>query len=362
MKSYPIVPLSRTLFCMASMVLGVGLLASIGQADTPPASVTTTTISPGQSYPEVPASGEGWFDVGGYCKVVDVGDLSALGPTAIGVPVFIPGPAAQWENYRTLAGTHYNGQLVLTTCCRPQSNIATLCTEDGATPVSVSRQYGKLGETDTVVATCNGANGPYQDSVSLLCSGDNGPDGQATWSESGPDSPTCTTAPTTTYGACSTAGVGGWGNQLATVTNCLGQVLSQSYSGPSCYTAPPCTPVYSYSCNQSNGNYVQTDTTCGTGSTVIGACSYNITTSTKSCGGFNYSDSYPDGACTISYKQCNDSGWGCGVDATCNEGCSTDGCSQSFTTHETCGGVTTNGGSTCPVYQYECSRGRYTYP
>lgn len=165
-------------------------IAAAVRADYPASSVDTRTVAPGQSYPGVDAHGEGWFDVGGFCKVVDVGDLSALAPGAHGVPVFVPGPANQWENYRTLAPSHYDGQLTLTTCCRPQANIATLCTEAGATPVAVSREYGRNGETDVVTATCIDQWGrPYSDAVPVACIGDNGPDGQAQWIETSGDTP-----------------------------------------------------------------------------------------------------------------------------------------------------------------------------
>lgn len=282
-----------TAIVMALIALEMALGSSDVQADTPATAVITAAVGPGQSYPEVLAGGEGWFDVGGYCKVVDVGDLSALSSTANGVPVFIPGPTApvdQWGKYRSSAGTHYDGQLTLTTCCRARSNVATLCSEDGATPIPVSRQYGKLGETDTVTATCTGNNGQYQDSVALLCSGDNGPDGQAAWLQSGPDTPSCTTPPTTTYGACSTAGVGGWGNQLVTVTNCLGQVISQGYTGPACYSAPPCTPNYQFShCSTSTAIYQDVNNCPGSvNQAYSGGCSLQTDTIYLTC---NFTDS-----------------------------------------------------------------------
>jgi len=171
-------------------MLGIGVGVSMAAADTPACSgsqtagcVRTTPVSPGQPYPVVASNSEGWFDVGGFCKVVDVGDLSAQAPGAAGIPVFIPGQAAQWEGYRTLGPAKYNGQLALSTCCTPQSSIATICSA-ATNPQSVSRQYGKLGETDTVTANCITSSGStYTEKMSLTCSGDNGPDGHATWSE-----------------------------------------------------------------------------------------------------------------------------------------------------------------------------------
>src|SRR5271165_4939175 len=82
-------------------------LQQAGRADIPAAQVRTQPITAGQSYPEVAAHGEGWFDVGGFCKVVDVGDLSWTNPAANAVPVFIPAPADQWENWRSAAPGQY---------------------------------------------------------------------------------------------------------------------------------------------------------------------------------------------------------------------------------------------------------------
>lgn len=169
---------------MAAMML-VAVITIPAQGDTPASSVHTQAVAPGQSYPGVDAHSEGWFDVGGFCKVVDVGDLSAIAPTARGIPVFIPGPASQWENYRTAAPGHYDGQLTLTTCCRPQANVATLCAS-ATNPQAVSRDYGRVGETDTVSASCVATGvAPYTETVSLTCQGDNSPDGQAAWAETG---------------------------------------------------------------------------------------------------------------------------------------------------------------------------------
>lgn len=193
-------------FLLSIGLLLLGAILAVAEADTPASSVRAAPVTPGQEYPGVDINSEGWFDVGGFCKVVDVGDLSALNPKAKGVPVFIPGPASQWENYRTLAAKHYNGQLVLTTCCRPQSNIATLCSA-GTNPQPVSRQYGKLGEIDKVSATCLDAQGQsYTDSLLLTCQGDNGPDGQALWTITA-ETEVCT--PNASASACSAQCGGG---------------------------------------------------------------------------------------------------------------------------------------------------------
>ena len=231
----------RTTASIACLIALLCTLTSAAHADTPAAAVFSHPIAQGQSYPGVNANSEGWFDVGGFCKVVDVGDLSSIAPGAHGVPVFVPGPLQQWENYRTSASAHYNGQLTLTTCCRPQVNIATLCTEAGATPISVSREYGKLSETDTLSAVCLDQWGKtYTDTVSLTCVGDNGPDGQAAWIGTGPDVPSACT-PNAFTSACTESCGGG----TATTYDSCGNVQAVSV----CNTQPCCTNNYVKSCS-----------------------------------------------------------------------------------------------------------------
>ena len=216
------------------------------RADYPSDSVRTAAVGQGQSYPGVDANSEGWFDVGGFCKVVDVGDLSTVAPGAHGVPVFIPGPTQQWENYRTSAAPRYNGALTLTTCCRPQINLGNLCTEAGATVVAVDRQYGKVGEVDTVSATCVDQWGvTYTDSMNVACEvsggGSDGPDAQATWAETTADATSnCIPNAHITQGNCS-AGCGG-GHFYETVQDSCGNVTSQGYFGAACNTQS-CAPT-----------------------------------------------------------------------------------------------------------------------
>lgn len=235
------VKILRHLLKAACTLVMVALAVSRGSADTPASHVSTQTVQATQTYPEVPANGEGWFDVGGFCKVVDVGSLSTFSPPASGIPVFVPGPTDQWENYRTSAPADYNGQLTLTTCCRPQTNIASLCTEAGATPVPVDRQYGKLDEVDSVSATCVDQWGkPYQDQVNVICSGDNGPDGQAQWVKFSPDSTSSCTANAFTS-AC-TASCGGG---TSTVYDSCGNVQAVN----ACNTQSCCTSNWVKSCS-----------------------------------------------------------------------------------------------------------------
>ncbi len=261
----------------------VALAVSRGYADTPASQVYTQTVQPTQTYPEVPANGEGWFDVGGFCKVVDVGDLSAMTPPASGVPVFVPGPADQWENYRTSAPVNasYAGRLTLTTCCRPQASVGTLCA-DTANPIPVSREYGKLGEIDQPSAVCTDIRGEtFTDTLSVACKGDpsshtdpTGPDGQAAWDIS---NESCTDSPWTS--ACNATCSGGTAaSGTATTYDSCGRPQSVQACTISC-----CTPVYSKSCNGATARY--TDVTCGTGSySVVGGCtSYSCVVGGSSC-------------------------------------------------------------------------------
>jgi hypothetical protein len=229
-----------------ALLISLALLSLPAYADTPASQVTTQSVTANQSYPEVAINSEGWFDIGGFCKVVDVGSLTWANPPATGVPVFIPGAATDWENYRTTAPSNYHGDLVLTTCCRPQTNIASLCTEAGATVVSVSRAYGKLGETDVLTATCVDQWGvPYTDSVSVTCNGDNGPDGQAQWAEGGGDSTSNCTPDAYDTGcsaACDSTSTG-------TRYDSCGVPTNYTCSGGACPPPTPPAEVCTYVCN-----------------------------------------------------------------------------------------------------------------
>ena len=264
--------------------MGVLALAAPGLADVPAGSVTTQPVTSGQAYPTVPAHGTGWFDVGGFCKMVQVGDLSWANPPAKAVPVFIPGTAAQWSVWRAAlinSPGRYQGQVTLTTCCRPQGGIATLCAGT-ANPVQVYRQYGFVGEADSVTATCTGLYGAYTDQVTVSCVGSNAPDGQASW-QAGGDSRSCTANAQTVYSGCS-AGCGN-GKKLRTVYDSCGQVQSRTYDGPSCNLGDCCTPNWQLqdqgcsatACGTTGSEvYLRVDTNGCSGSSSIqygGACS-----------------------------------------------------------------------------------------
>ncbi len=342
------VKILRHLLKVACALVMVAIAVEGAFADTPASQVSVQTVQPTQSYPEVPANGEGWFDVGGFCKVVDVGDLSAISPAASGIPVFVPGPTDQWENYRTSApsDSNYAGKLTLTTCCRPQADITPLCTEAGATPIEVSREYGKLGETDTVTATCLDQWGKtYQDAVGVTCSGDDGPDGQGQWVKAGPDT-TGACTPDAFTSAC-TAQCGGGTQQ--TYDSC-----GNPQGGPTeCNTQACCTPSYSYACEGSA--YVRTDNSCGTGSATVGTCTLSTQTTTYSCSP-SYSDSYPEGGCTYSYYQCSNLGWdqGSGDCAQTGPGCSV--------VHESGTDCPTPASCTYPIDRDTCTNKVWTPP
>lgn len=335
-------------------------------ADTPASQVYTQTVQPTQTYPEVPANGEGWFDVGGFCKVVDVGDLSAMTPPASGVPVFVPGPADQWENYRTSAPVNasYAGRLTLTTCCRPQASVGTLCA-DTANPVPVSRQYGKLNESDQLSATCTDNRGEtFTDTLSFTCKGDPssptdpaGPDGQAVWDVS---NESCTDTPWTS--ACNATCSGGTTASGTTTTyDSCGRPLSTSGCSISC-----CTPVYSYACNGSA--YIATDTTCGTGSHNAGACTWTTTHGFSQCD-LSYTDGYYSSSstesCRIDYYQCNGA-WYC-VSGDCSGTCvgipgeAVEDQILCIPVGNPSGGTITTG-YTSPVHQANCSGAGWAPP
>ena len=247
--------------------MGIALaICAPARADTPASSVQTQPVAQGGTYPGVDAHSEGWFDVGGFCKVVDVGDLSAINPTAKGVPVFIPGPIKQWENYRTSAPAHYNGQLTLTTCCRPSPNITTLCAT-ATNPQSVSLEYGKLGETDTLAATCVDQWGiSYPESVAITCTGatgtlavDNGPDGQAAW-QAGAPADIC--APNAYTTACDATCPGGTGT-TSTFDSC------GNLTGSSACTITCCVPDGTCTGNCGGGTGVDS---CGNSCTNNATC------------------------------------------------------------------------------------------
>jgi hypothetical protein len=315
----------------SALIVALALAFAPVRADTPASQVITQSVGAGQDYHWVPAHGEGWFDSGGFCKVVDVGDLSWTSPPSDGVPVFHLGDAAQWENWRQTVPSRYNGQVASTTCCRPQSNIATLCA-GASNPTPISRQYGKLGETDIVSATCLGPYGQYTESVPLTCSGDNGPDGQAAW-QAGADSDQCTPDASVSYGGCS-AGCGG-GNLYETVYNSCGQVTAQGYFGPGCNTQSCCTPS-SVSCGACGPSNTQT-------------CSDGCSSWTQGC------------VCQPTYNSCGACDGGgnktC-TDTTCGRGSQVQACQKVLTSWGMCAG----GGPSCnPVTHYCGCQGWVTY-
>ncbi len=268
------------------------------------------------------------------------------------------GSQAEWQSMETSNDNQYSQNYATQqVCCRPAPPTDTFC--PGGTLLSVgdvsgsgTGGYGQLNSVGTVAAQCRDPDGTYTETHSYTCAASGAgvaADGVWQYSSNGGDS--CTSANTTTYGACSTAGVGGYGNELATVTNCLGQVVSQGYTGPSCYTAPPCTPSYSYACQGSS--YVRTDNNGCSSPAIVGACTEEERTTNYSCS-LNYNNSYPDGSnCSISYDQCSTNSW------TCSSNCGS--CSYSGPGYEpthlsgTAPGCSGSSGDTQPLNQESCT-------
>lgn len=279
-----------------TLFLSILLFATGAQADTPASAVTTTAVPANGHFAEVPAGGEAWFDVGGFCKVVDADPAAGSG-----VPAFIPSTAEQWEIYRT-SGTG----MTKATCCRPQTNIANLCTEAGAAVVEVSRQYGKNGEVDTVAATCIDQWGQqYIDSVNVSCritgGGADGPDMQGAWVEVGADvTSSCTpnAFDTGCYAACDSTSSG-------TRYDSCGNPSAYTCSGGAC-PPPPTPPSCTMQCNPLTYS--------------CAGVTYNDCGGTPdSCGGSNNSWECVASACTPCECYSNvagqDSGPGCCVEA-----------------------------------------------
>jgi len=274
---------------LATVILLVAVRAS---AETPASAVTTTPVVPGAGaaslWPEVSAGGEGWFNIGGYCKVVDVSSLTNLSGTDRGAPVWIDG-GAQWEDYRTNAGSKFSGDVVLTSCCPPLAAVpgANLCTEAGAAVKTVSRAYGKNGEVDTVTATCVDQWGDtYTDSINVQCAGSDAPDGTAQWVVAGSDTPSgCTSGAYDTgcYAACDSYSSGTRYDSCGNPTgySCYGGACPPPPPPPDPPGVPACTPVH-YCCGDGS---CWTDCSGGDGcsNAGLGACVPNADGS--GCGG-----------------------------------------------------------------------------
>ena len=263
--------------------LAVFLAAAPAVAQVTPPAPQSPTSSDGVDAPgfvRVTSSARGgtggFVDVPAYgaCRYVTVTD-----PAAAGEAIALQS-ASNWKNWRS----HPWAGDTQTVCCRPSTD--TLCQGASGGLVTASVQgtgvngYGVLGGIGTAVATCNDPPyGTYVDQRNYTCgqagSGVNA-DGQ--WSQSGGDIDTCTANSYVTTGACSTAGVGGWGSLWETVYNSCGQVTGQGYFGPACYTQPPCTSNWQPSYGACSG-------ACGGG-----AGSQTVTwTDYGSCNGGSYS-------------------------------------------------------------------------
>jgi len=217
--------------------------SNITVAATAGANDRSACIDPGQSLFIDPTGGN-FGSSFGPCRYVTNGATKNLYvPT--GLPIEYQDFRAGAQNGLTPPGVT---ELI---CCRPVN--VTLCagatggTQSASVQGTGANGYGVFGSTGTAVATCSNAPyGSYVDERSFTC-GQVGSgvmaDGQ--WNQSGGDSEQCSPNAYSVYGACSTAGSGGWGNEYETIYNSCGQITSQGYFGPACYTQPPCTNSWS---------------------------------------------------------------------------------------------------------------------
>lgn len=236
---------------MQKIVISFGLWmmmapAAAGQAfPPPPQSATSNDGVDAPGFVRVPSTahdgiGGGFIDVPAYasCRYVTVTNPNA-GGEAIAMQSL-----SNWQRWQ--ANPHSGDSASV--CCRPGA--VTLCAGAAGGTVAATvtgagaSGYAIFGGTGTATARCTDQWGEtYQDTRTYQC-GQTGSgvtaDGQ--WGQMGGDTYTCGANAYTTTGACSTAGSGGWGNLYQTVYNSCGQITSQGYNGPSCYTAPPCTP------------------------------------------------------------------------------------------------------------------------
>jgi hypothetical protein len=195
---------------------------------------------------------------------------------------FVPiGSQTEWQSMETSSDNQYSENYATQqVCCRPAPPVDSFCS--GGTVLSISNVagpdvdgYGKVGASGTSTAQCQDPYGYYEESHTYSCKvTGSGITADGVWQYAANQGDTCTSSPSTTYGACSTAGVGGWGNELVTITDCLGRVLSSSYIGPACYVTPPCTNNYvKTGCSGTTAIYSQEGTCGGGGFTVPGGCS-----------------------------------------------------------------------------------------
>ena len=227
-------------------------------------------VDPGGSLFVDPTGGN--FPSAGPCRYVT---NAATTPGAVEIPLATP---LEWQEFiaGTSSGTPPPG-IAAVVCCRPAAPTDPFCS--GGTVQSVSNVsgggingYGQLGPAGVATASCSDAYGTYTETHSYQCvSGGSGVTADGVWQFQVDQGDSCTSANTTTYGACSTAGVGGWGNQWAVTKDCVGNIVSQGYFGPACYTTPPCStnwqPSYgscSGACGGGSGTQTVTWTDYGT--------------------------------------------------------------------------------------------------
>jgi hypothetical protein len=91
--------------------------------DTPASQVSTQTVGAAQAFQIVPKNGEAWFDTGGFCKIVDVGDVTVLGPdnngkAVDGTFVAVPETPEQWVRIPIVPATYSDHYPATVTDCK----------------------------------------------------------------------------------------------------------------------------------------------------------------------------------------------------------------------------------------------------
>ena len=295
------------------------------------------------------------------------------------------------------------GQTASAVCCRPAT--VTLCngaaggteqaTITGAgTDNAGTTGYGVYGATGTAAATCTDQWGlPYTETATFTC-GSNGvaePNTDGQWqggtlsygcsanaytSACSASCPT-TTGTTTTYDSCGNATAtnscsiscctnnwqisstgacqgtcgGNAGTQSVTYTN-YGTCGGSNTTSQGCTTGPCCTPVYSYAC--SGSSYVATDTTCNTGSSTVGTCTWTTTTTQYFCSLGSFNDCIPNGLPGMTcYSDCTS--W-----PAMSGSCTSDACQwEEYYVWTTSG---TTYGHTCAVISQTCTSSYWAPP
>jgi hypothetical protein len=281
----------------------------VTNAATAGANDRSACVDPGQSLFVDPGGGNFGASIG-PCRYV----TNNAGKTLY-VPLSLP------QEYQYFRAGVDNAQgppnVQETICCRPSQ--ATVCqgatggTQQASIQGTGAAGYGVLGSTGQATATCSNAPyGNYVDTRTFVCGVTGlGMNADGIWNQQGGDTDTCQPNAYSTYGACSTAGAGGWGVYFEYVYNSCGQLTSSGWFGPACYTTPPCTTNWvKVGCSGSTGTWCDQGT-CNSGcQDRPGTC----VAVNNSCSGTCSNVTYQSGGCTYTDCQYN---WPCQGDPGC---------------------------------------------